>query len=410
MRVRTTDNLSTLNSYITVTNGSCINGNSYNTASVGSVVVGDKRVTSDILTADYAKRRGKGEIIINPFVSVLQKGTSSVEGPTHQNPTCGGSGISSTYAYQPHYICQSSGVQLPFALFTPDDVQAAIKIASTKCWAAVDQEKTQLLVFLAELRRTISMLANPIGNYQRWLTKVRAIKNSSSRASDRLLTTSQYIAREWLTFRFGWLQLYRDIFNVVQALEKNEVTGLLRAFGNYSEERSTEENLTVSPTYTSTFNLYLYRRRTHKLHVRTGVYYMGSRTTNTYLGMTPEHVADTLWELIPYSFVVDWAVNVGSYLKGLIRHLGVPVKGSFTSITHTKMCVATFTGAVIRSPSSPHVIVKDAEGTCTWLNREKSRQPGVSSPSLALDLQLVSLIDQRVLDGLALVLNLAGRR
>lgn len=408
MRIRERNSLSTVQSNITVTNGSCLSGNNYSTGLVDAYVVGERQTTGDLVTLNYGKRRAMGEIIMNPFVSKLEKFSCSLTGPTHANINCGGLGFTSTYKYNDGYINKAISVNQTFSLFSPTDIEDATAAAAAKAWEAVRREELQLLVFLAEIKQTISMLRNPIQNFQRFLTKVRNIKNSSGKAADRALTTAQYIAREWLTYRFGWSQLYRDVYNAVKALEKDERTGMLRSFGNYSIERNTDDDLTVDPDFTSTFNLYFNRRRTHRLRVRAGVYFKGSRSTHDYLGLTPEAILDAAWELIPYSFVADWALWVGTYLKGLINQLSVDKRGSFTTVTHERTCVYTCTGAVI--PAGSHVIVTDAGGASTWYSREKTRKPGILPPSLVLDLKIKDFLDLRVLDGLALIVNIAGRK
>lgn len=411
MRVRTKDELSPVQSNWHITNNGC--STNYSETSLITVgTEGSYRQTTDTITPDYSKRRRAGEIIVNPFNSLVKYGTVNMTGPSYTK-ACGGGVGNSLFELQDNYINRYTGVSDDFNMFTAEELRDAGALAATDCWANVNREETQLLVTLAELKRTISMLQNPIANFRDFFTRVKKIKNASPRyKGDLSLPVHKYMAREWLTWRYGWLQLYRDLYNTLQALKKNEASGLLRAFGSHRIERETQENFVTESGFSSVVGLNWYRVRRHTVYVRSGIYYEGSLKTNSYLGVTPEAVVDAYWELIPYSFVIDWALGVQSYIKGLIRHLSVPIKGSFTTYTHVKSCVVSSGGAYLR-PGQADLgwsISKDASGTSSWITRQKTRNPGISPPQLRIQFPFRDLADIRILDSLALLINLANKK
>ena len=72
------------------------------------------------------------------------------------------------------------------------------------------------------------------------------------------------------------------------------------------------------------------------------------------LGLSFGNMPSMIWELIPYSFVVDWVVNVGDWLKASRPRLDLEIMGSCTShhqsVTNQRICVAstrTDTGASV---------------------------------------------------------------
>jgi hypothetical protein len=67
------------------------------------------------------------------------------------------------------------------------------------------------------------------------------------------------------------------------------------------------------------------------------------------LGTRPRDVPATLWEIVPYSFVVDWFVNVGDWLQAITPVPGITVRGHWaTTVTETEETLsASFDGTFV---------------------------------------------------------------
>lgn len=380
-------------------------------SSPGWCPIGEVKTTTDVVTPNYVKRRSRGEVIINPFSTVTIKRDCTLDGPSAAY-NCVTGGPYTIVCERAYFGAALAGAMaampiLP-SLFTPDELLDAKEIAATKCWAAVNQEETQTLVFLAELGQTISLLRNPLRSVQSFLSKVRSDKDKNASAALRSLTVGQYLAKEWLTYRYGWSQLYRDVYSILKALKKDEKTGLLNSIGFHRLEKESTESFSID---SSPWRIHANRTTIEKISVKCGVFYKGLRSTRDYLGITPEALAETAWEVIPYSFVVDWVVGVQSYLKGLLAQLSTPVVGSYTTVRRTFIKTAYPTGTEIRPfDAASWSVTGDVRGTISVNVHDVTRLPGILPPKLKFDLKIQDYLDIRVLDSLALIATVLGRR
>lgn len=397
----------------TITNVGCTTSGAQQVSENGPgwCPIGEVKTTTDVVTPNYVRRRSRGEVIINPFETVTIKRDCTLDGPSaaYKCSTGGPYTMVCERAYFGAALAGAKAVMPTFpSLFSPEELLNAKEIAATKCWAAINKEETQTLVFLAELGQTISLLRNPLRSIQSFLSKVRSDKEKNASAALRSLTVGQYLAKEWLTYRYGWSQLYRDVYSTLKALEKDERTGLLNAIGHYRMEKENTESLVID---SSPFRVYANRTTIEKISVKCGVFYKGSRSTKDYLGLTPEALLETAWEVIPYSFVVDWVVGVQSYLKGLIAQLSTPVLGSYTTVRQTFIKTAYPTSTVARPADAANWnVTGDVRGTISVSMYKTTRTPGILPPALKFDLKIQDFLDIRVLDSLALIANILGRR
>jgi hypothetical protein len=122
------------------------------------------------------------------------------------------------------------------------------------------------------------------------------------------------IGNQWLALQYGWKPLFSDVYDVIEGLHKREKT-LPKTF------RASSKLSTSAPSDSSwAFDAYTGKN-------------MGVRSTSAVvkymirafpdialaepaaLGFTDP--ATVLWEITPWSFVVDWFLPVGNYLSQL---------------------------------------------------------------------------------------------
>jgi hypothetical protein len=151
---------------------------------------------------------------------------------------------------------------------------------------------------------------------------VRLLKNPQGRSEKRL-------ADEWLRYQYGMKPLMQDIYGSAESL----ATKIQKGFDQYLTLHDTYTD-TASGTYFDTYfgcTVASTRIITTKKTLR--VRYRVSDTALkqiSALGFT--NPAQLAWELIPYSFVVDWFIPVGNYLSNwdsLVGTSGVVANGGF---------------------------------------------------------------------------------
>jgi len=166
---------------------------------------------------------------------------------------------------------------------------------------------------------------------------IRMFKDPFGLLSGRLLTgrkTARQLSKDganvWLENRYGWQNFIRDVGNVAGAVSKamRHINYLQSQIGRWTPVRSRRQDVfTLSvphpsigfggyPVYvsteckglriqrTSTFSLQL--KRDESFRILSPIAYVMQA-----LGVTDVYA--TLWEVLPFSFVVDWFFNVSKW-------------------------------------------------------------------------------------------------
>lgn len=105
-------------------------------------------------------------------------------------------------------------------------------------------------------------------------------------------------ANLFLSFYYGWRLLVSDTIELQEAYQKRASS---RNFWNRATSRRTWE--AHDATYMAVFQCYYHRYR--------NVSSLDQFTLENDLALTPEN----LWDLVPFSFVVDWFVGIGDILE-----------------------------------------------------------------------------------------------
>lgn len=121
---------------------------------------------------------------------------------------------------------------------------------------------------------------------------------------------SRDYANAWLEFHFGWEPLIQDIGNCVEILQGPVPGGKFYARG----KRISIDKEFASRQTTGYKECYVHRRTGHVQASCYGEFFV----TNPDLYLAKQlgfiNPAAVAWELIPFSFVVDWFANVGQFL------------------------------------------------------------------------------------------------
>jgi len=195
--------------------------------------------------------------------------------------------------------------------------------------------------FYENLRSSESNLALTLGEGRESMRMLRAVSSlgkiiSLARQARRLAVRnpSVLISNVWLSMKYGWLPLYSDVWNYLdwqyRALDdgipirgRSQRTYNSRHYGYRTGLVSASKALTASVTK-------------YKCEVKCWVGVQNSDLYNLsrVTSLNPVSIA---WELVPFSFVVDWFVDVGGYLQNLEASLGTGLtfkRGYQTQVVH----------------------------------------------------------------------------
>lgn len=227
---------------------------------------------------------------------------------------------------------------------------------------------------LAELTQSVGMIAERM---LQLMKLARALRRLDFNQVARVLRASSLprgkkmhrsFASLWLEYSFGWKPLIGDIYHSVNVLQSD--------IPNFPVKGSAKDVIKTAISVTGSVPGGTYTRNWGEFFLRCK---MGAEVSvtnpNLYLAnaLGLANPATIAWEVIPFSFVVDWFVNVEQFLSQGTDFLGLAVKNGYTS--KSQRGTVTFESQnVFATPGS---VRKQ-----TYYVTRVSRTLGVTSPGL----------------------------
>lgn len=200
------------------------------------------------------------------------------------------------------------------------DEDALTSRAATAALADSNGKSAQGLVILAEMQKTLDTLRNPLKAFRQAMAKApKIIRNHSASAGSKtmgsLKNAAQGASSQYLTWFYGIRTVMFDIEEVLEALETKVIT---RATGR----GFAKDEITGTPSnQTAPYSSHKFTARTtyfERLEVRAGALVeLSGHSTASNLGLSVRKIPEAIWEMTPWSFVVDWFLNVQSTIGAL---------------------------------------------------------------------------------------------
>lgn len=178
---------------------------------------------------------------------------------------------------------------------------------------------------LGELPQTAQMIGNSMGRVFNFADRAaRRARRFRKNPLEMLRAFSGY----WLEYRYGWRPAISTIQDLVSAMDNRVQTGQFIR-GNSSTTTSLDDDVTATWTQdggtgTGTETHLLQGTRKYR-----GFAYSEVNSNGIRWGHDP---ILTAWELIPYSFVVDWFIDIGTWLQAVSPAAGADIRGSGCSV------------------------------------------------------------------------------
>ncbi len=243
-----------------------------------------------------------------------------------------------TYGVSPSMILNSFSDELDAALNSARG-EFLEKLGSSAELAVNLAERNQAMRMITSRLQQLARAANTLRKYgpvpflQELTLDPDANQLKNARKRQKRWTKRKDVANTWLEYHFGWEPLVKDIWSAVDFLQKPIPLGKVSATGRRVPLDTGHVKQTFSGnffgTYAWTTDINVFRggikaRIGGDVSVTNPNLFLANR-----LGLVnPALVA---WELIPYSFVVDWFINVGDFLKSYTDGLGISVVNPWTS-------------------------------------------------------------------------------
>lgn len=286
----------------------------------------------------------------------------------------------------------------------PSNMTYSDAVLLTKAYAKINSSAVMSGESLSDLGQTVGMLRRPFKSAG--LLLGRMLKHRNLRLGKTAASAAKATANSWLEYRYGWKPLIMDIDTIVQASYKKLAhCGKRRLVARVGDAYACDLRGTwtdaTSYVGTKTSGSKSYSRSSK---VGVGVLYdiapqTGKQALQAILGVRPRDIPATVWELVPYSFVVDWFVNVGDWIQAVTPVPGITILGHWvTRVESTRTeWVATFDPPSLNN----WVGTIGPEVTTTYSYIRTCNQP--IAPTPVWKLKPISRLHQ--IDGAALLLK-----
>lgn len=222
--------------------------------------------------------------------------------------------------------------------------QSLIDQAITKARLALKDQKVNLAVAFAERDSTARMIGD---NARAIADAVRHLRKGRFKRAARSLGIAKpgkprgkEVTSRWLELQYGWKPLLQDVYGATEALaRRNEHDWLVSAKGSARE--SIDETINVSKSSPRIIRGTLQTRGHRGVFARIdAIPRDGLLKSFSATGIT--NPATVAWELVPFSFVVDWFLPVGDYIDSMDALIGF--KRSWCSVTTIEKFDSRFVG------------------------------------------------------------------
>lgn len=366
----------------------------------------------DVVTSGAKKRLASGEIINNPF---LHKTTSVTPPPLtqFQHLTVSNlTGLGEVGAkWQGSYVAFSYAGNAPY-MGLPEgwDVakQRAIDLAVTQAHANVNESELMALVTIAESEKTVASLVKCSRDLVRLAVELKKLNLKMSKArSKRILKELQ---EQYMALRYGARPIVADMVGAMKAVTKTRerVRKTFRGEGTASceEARLDRDVLFFYETIVDVNHVSKY-----SVSAKAGVLCDAVVSALSPYGMGGiQDIPNALWELIPFSFVLDWAANVGATISSHVPNGNINVRASWVNVIGTWTVKSAVTNA--RSTQSSllfNVENSSTVGPCEYGRQEIALERFVS-PSIRTFPQFDVKLDMFKLADLSIILRGLSRK
>lgn len=196
-------------------------------------------------------------------------------------------------------------------------------------------QRVNLAQAFAERAQVAGMFTNALTDIVSAYRDVR--RGRFRRAADTLgIATPRRMPRKmadrWLEYQYGWRPLLGDVHGTIEQFAKSDKIDRYRVHVSEKAKSDTEE--TFESLGYGGFNMPYRFTVAKKTMYHCRLDYKPANLTLipfTELGLT--NPASLAWELIPFSFIVDWAVPIGDWLSSLDAAFGYTFWGGTMSVT-----------------------------------------------------------------------------
>lgn len=326
----------------------------------------NRKVMTDVVTPGFQQLKSKGRFINNPASAVTTEYTGG---------TCGrwlayfvkGTSFSSGAISENGYKDKFGGLQsVPVPYIT--DIDGMRALAQTAALAGVEKPSMQSLVSVAESVKTFRMLVSPMrtlaklakaqrdiydrrtfaskvnaevkasqhaGNVRRavyFMKELKKITNLNQKQKayvSRYAASADVLSGTVLSLNLGWRPLLMEIDALLTKIPKLEQQEIL---SSRKLEEDKGSSITLESFEDGWATWQLRKEVSETSYIRASVFYRDKFQPTQHFGTRVSDIPEALWELVPFSFLVDYVLNIEQVIGAWRAMLSADVVGVCTKM------------------------------------------------------------------------------
>lgn len=245
-----------------------------------------------------------------------------------KSKSTGAEGLGFRFTGDIHYPWQTFGAAQALVTPTLSEALADEPRLRNECVARAKGSEWDVATFLAEADKTANLVR---GAFRR--TRQRALDILGARGPGRVVRTFYEFTQAWLEYRYGWRLLAYDVNDALESYRSlGEVNHRLHRYtshGSYTKSSTSVGTALCCPgipgggigagTTIGGSGLTFASKATNTC--KTDVRY-GAGVLDSFLLPYSINPVVTLWEILPWSFLIDMFVDVGNALAATTPTLG----------------------------------------------------------------------------------------
>lgn len=286
-------------------------------------------------TPNYEVKRKAGNLPVNPFsytskIIAIPTVDSGYDVPYSSQGHSFGTLTGPMSVYNPLYTYYLNSVYYESSTLASADSEAKSRLL-----ADLKSQKVNIAQFFAERKQTISLIADSAAKIAGFINRLKkgdiigAGKALGSRPSRRIRRNYRELrtqsvrdatADAWLAMQYGWKPLLSDVYGAVELLV--ERASDIQRFMAKSKAVRSDDRVHLQNAESALMRW----RITQKTKITVKYTFMFDVEQAALAGQGRMGLTNPLqlaWELVPYSFVVDWFLPIGNALSNLDATIGL---------------------------------------------------------------------------------------
>lgn len=382
---------------------------------------GEWKCMDDIVTPDWNKRRGSA-YVMSPMKMLTRHQYGSGVGylirQKNNSDLFEGTGNWVKYLCSAQLAVDGLKVAHPAYEMSWGNPRCQMAIAEASTKAQRVPSDANILVTLAELKQTKDLLPNLLHSWTGFFNRLARANLNPKRdrargvnvagKAETMMDLTDQVNTTYLMTRFGLRPLVMDSEGVVKAVLKQLGVFQRERFTQRGAVSYTEENSGNTVASVGILRVPYSFRHSQTVEIRAMKAWEAAVDAIRDAGLALENIPEAAIDLVRYSFVVNWVVNLNDFASALANMYYQPnwtSLGECMSARHEAVSIVYISGSAYLT-NAGYELLTQPTGMATSTMLSKARSIGLPTPSLTVRARpLRWMEDARLLDAIGLLRN-----